>query len=94
MNQARNAQSAFGTYQDLISAGGNAPPGKQANAEQWNGSSWAEQNNLNTARATAAASASTTAGLYFGGSVPGSPERSAATEEWTSPSNTVKTLTD
>ena len=53
-----------------------------------------EQNNLNTARSTPAASGSGTAGLYFGGSIPGSPDRSAATEEWNVPSSTIKVLTD
>ncbi len=87
MNQARNAGSAFGVYNSFVNAGGN--PGFSANAELWNGSSWSEQNNLNSGRATSAASGSSTAGLYFGGQ---QPAKVGLTEEWNSPTTTVKTI--
>ena len=87
MNQARNALSAFGTYTDFYSAGGN--PGYSVNTEKYDGSSWSEQNNLNTGRATSAASGSSTAGLYFAGQ---NPSRTGATEEWNNPSSTTKTI--
>ena len=87
MNQARNALSAFGTYTDFYSAGGN--PGFSVNTEKYNGSSWSEQNNLNTGRATSAASGSSTAGLYFAGQ---NPSKTAATEEWNNPSSTTRTI--
>jgi hypothetical protein len=53
-------------------------------------SSWAETSDLNTARTGLAGSGTTTSALAFGGSVP---PNSAATEEWSSSSNVLKTIT-
>jgi hypothetical protein len=55
-------------------------------------SSWTEVSDLNTARERLAGAGNTTAALAFGGRVP-STIGIAATEEWSSPSNTVKTIT-
>ena len=79
----------------LICAGGKdaSIPAATGKTEEWNGVSWAETSDMNLARNNLGASGSTTAGVVFGGN-PQSPGVTAATEEWNSPSNTVKTLTD
>ena len=58
--------------------------------EQYNGTNWTELNNLNTARFAVGAAGSTTAGLAYAGSIPGG--NTQATEEWSSSSNVVKTI--
>ena len=65
-----------------------------ANTEEWNGVSWAEVNDLNSARYILSGSGTATAALAFGGEVLPPSSASNSTEEWTKPSNTVKTLTD
>ena len=80
----------MGTYTAALSAGGYDTT-LIASTEDWNGVSWQETSDLNTAVSNGGASGSTSAGLYFGG---GTPSKTAATEEWNLPSNTVKTLTD
>ena len=52
--------------------------------EKWNGSSWAEDANLNTARRNlGGAGADNTSALAFGGDIsPGSPRHRAETESW------------
>ena len=78
---------------------GGSPPSPSYNAatEEWNGASWVEVADLNTARLLTSGAAgytsTTTAGLAFGGEIaPGTVQ--SATEEWNSASDTVKTLTD
>jgi hypothetical protein len=66
-------------------------PPISALTEEWNGTSWTELNDLNTARYGLGAGGTTSAGLAFGGN-PGA-GIIAATEEWSSSSNTVKTIT-
>ena len=53
------------------------PPGLLNNTESWNGSSWTEVNNLNTARNTLAGFGTKTAALAVGGAPSG-----AVTESW------------
>jgi hypothetical protein len=56
----------------------NPPVIQKAETESWNGTSWTEVNNLNTARATLAGTGTQTAALAFGGEV--SPNQQ--TESW------------
>ena len=71
-----------------------SPSTRVALTEEWNGVSWAETSDVNTARSNLAGSGSTTAGLVFGGKSPSAGDYLTSTEEWSSTSNTVKTLTD
>ena len=57
--------------------GGNSP-GVDADTEIWDGTSWAEVNNLNTAREALSASGSSTLAIAFGGT----PPVKANTEVW------------
>jgi hypothetical protein len=50
--------------------------------ESWNGTSWTEVNELNTGRYGNAGSGVITAGLFIGGSDPGSPGGMANVEKW------------
>jgi hypothetical protein len=52
-----------------------------ANAENWNGSSWTEVNDLNTGRTSIAGAGVYTAGLMYAGYHPSSAEQ-ALTESW------------
>jgi hypothetical protein len=74
--------------------GGNSPsvPGETGKTEEWNGASWVEVADLSTARDNLAGSGTASAALAFGG-VPPSPA-GVVTEEWSSSSDVVKTLTD
>ncbi len=81
-----NSSSLF-----FVGGKSNPPPTFEAKTEEWDGVSWAETSDLNTARNNLAASGSTTAGVVFGG---GTPPYTAATEEWSSTSITTKVLTD
>jgi len=76
-----------GDSSQAIKFGGGNP--RVANTEDWNGVSWVEVADLNTARAQLGSSGSYAAGLAFGGEVP---PVSAATEEWIKPSFTTKTI--
>ena len=60
-----------------VVAGGEAP--LRANTELWNGSSWTEVNDLNTAAQAGRMCGTSTASLYAGGSRPGN---STLTEQW------------
>ena len=77
--------AGFGTYTSAICAGGlDTPPNHQcANTEIWNGSSWTEVNDLNTARRFFDGSGtSSSSGIVFGGSNYPSPATIASTEDW------------
>ncbi len=94
LNTAKDAAVGMGANSSaLICAGGKiaSPPAATGKTEEWNGINWTETSDMNTARNNLAASGSTTAGVVFGGGVP---PFSAATEEWSSTSNTIKVLTD
>ena len=94
LNTARGfGAGQTGTSSSSFVAGGSIDPGFLANTELWNGASWSETSDLNTATSHAGgAAASTTSGVIFGGLHPG-PSAVAATEEWSSSSNVVKTIT-
>ena len=57
-----------------------------ANTESWNGTSWTELNDLNTARSQFAGAGTQTAALAFGGPT-------GATEEWNAPFIETETIT-
>ena len=89
INTARGFMSGqTGTSSSAFVAGGNPP--YTAKNEHWNGVSWQETSDLNTARGTLAGGAADfTSGVAFGGN---SPPITGATEEWSSTSNTTKTI--
>ena len=73
LNTGRGQSMGSGSQTAAIVAGGKTPS-NTANAEQYNGSSWTEVNNLNTARSGSGGSsglAPYTATIVFGGEVPG-----------------------
>jgi len=90
LNTARAFLSATGTQTASLAFGGGPPA--VGNTESWNGTSWTEENDLSTARFQVTSGGSQTAGLAAGGQLGGG-SVSAATEEWTKPSFTVKTIT-
>ena len=77
----------MGSQTAALYAGGNASPNAQT--EDWNGASWVEVNDLNTAREGGSPAGTTTAGLFGGGSIA---PVTAVTEEWNVPSNVTKTI--
>ena len=72
---------------------GGEPAPLGALTEEWNGNGWTEVADLNTNRLGSVGTGTTTAGLGSSGNNPVSGE-TTATEEWSSSSNVVKTLTD
>ena len=97
LNQARReAASSGASNSSAIVFGGekNNPSGPTiANTETWNGVSWAETSDMNTARNGLGGNGTITSSLAYGGD-PAATGAIAATEEWSLPSNSVKTLTD
>ena len=80
LNTARSSASGFGSSTSAIMAAGNQSP--KAQTEVWNGTSWTEVNDINTGRSQLAGGGiSGTAGLIFGGSLPGYSMQSK-TETW------------
>ena len=71
---------------------GGPPPPVTANAENWNGSSWTEVNNLNSARNGQAGAGLYTAGLAYGGYGPPPTTESALVESWNGSSWPVKPI--
>ena len=96
LNTARWGGGAMGSQTAGLFAGGKTPTA-QNNSEEYDGTSWTEGNNLNTARVVMAAGGESTqtAGLCFGGTTSTAPDNSGvtnATEEyngssWTSVNN-------
>ena len=86
MNTARSRPGGAGTQTAALAFGGDTPssPPVIGNTESYDGSSWTEVNDLNTARAQlGGCGASNTAALAFGGMVPTStPNNVALTEIW------------
>ena len=74
---------SFGSQTSAVRAGGygGPPVGYQANAENYNGTSWTALSAINDARANeaGAGSGTSTAGLIYGGNTPGS---TGNTESW------------
>jgi hypothetical protein len=75
MTTARAGIGSFGTKTAAIACGGD-PDGNFT--ENWNGTSWAEVNNMNTTREAMGSAGLQTSGLIFGGSA--SPKQQ--TESW------------
>ena len=61
-----------------------------ANTEIWNGTTWSQTDELNTARRNLAGEGTQTAGLAFGGNAP---PQTGATEEFDNPSLSSKVVT-
>ena len=81
LNTARySAADNIGTETAAIAASGQSP-GYTANVENWDGSSWTEIADVNTARSNAAGAGITTSALIAGGYAPGTAEEDA-TEIW------------
>jgi hypothetical protein len=83
LNTARYVGLGNGITTDGIYAAGN--PGIVSNTETFNGTSWTEVNNLNTARITLGAGGGTSPGssqLAVGGAVPSTPANVTNTESW------------
>ena len=96
LNTGRRAMSGAGTQTAALGIGGNSNPGSPpysidiANTESYDGTSWTEVNDLNTARGYAAGDGTQTSALFFGG-LP--PSNLALTESWNGTSWTaVNTL--
>ena len=79
-----------GTSIASFAVGGAGGP-SSAVTEEWNGASWVEVGDLNTARTnlSSARAGTTTNALAFAGAAP---SVSTATEEWSSTSTTTKTV--
>jgi len=74
------ARGTNGTNETALAFGGGTPPANTALTEEWNGSAWSEENDLNQARKdTTGFGASYTSALCGGG---GYPTRYANTETW------------
>ena len=80
------AASKNGSSTSALAFGGPASSPITGKTELWNGTSWAEQNDLSTARYSLGGSGNATAALGFGG---GDPTKIVSTEEWTSPVTTT-----
>ena len=95
LNTARDTGGSIGTATSALFAGGFIPP-FSGKTEEWNGVSWVEVADINTTRGYKPGNMGTTAsGLIAGGqTAPGGTNITGVTEEWSSTSNTVKTLTD
>jgi len=91
MNSARQNGTGLGASSTAaLSFGGNVP-GITANTELWNGTAWAEQNNLIVAqRSSSTMTGTSSSGLTAGGDADGT-NLTAATQEWNDPSFSTKT---
>jgi hypothetical protein len=87
MNTSRYYHAGFGASNDAAFAvsGQTSPGGPNTNTETYNGTSWTEVNNLNTARGRASGAGTTTSGVVFTGTEPdgsGGQTPTAKTELW------------
>ena len=82
--------AAAGISTAALAFGGEASGPQVAVTEDWNGTSWTEGNDLNTARQELGAAGTSTVALGFAGAAP---DYSAATEEWNAPSASSETIT-
>ena len=76
--------SGFGSQTAALAAG-SRQPALTGDTELWDGTSWSEVNNMNTARSVTQGCGTTTAGMVNGGQVSPSPPAnafSALTEKW------------
>ena len=83
LNTAKCQGAVAGTsYTSGIFFGGRTPPNTAlTETESWNGTSWTEVNNLNTAIKSIAGFGITTAAISVGGALP-SPDTQTGTESW------------
>ena len=83
MNTGRGGTASVGTTSTAALAVAGSYP-QVNNVESWDGSSWTETTEVNTARFSFQGSGSTTDGLVFGGRIISSPPAaaSALTESW------------
>ena len=90
INAARQGMGAAGTTTAAIVFGGSNPPSvpRSAATEEWNGISWQETADMNTARTGAGLGTSTNA-IMAGGNTP---PYTGIAEEWTVPGNVTKTI--
>jgi hypothetical protein len=83
LNSGRGGDGASGglSVNDIIVTGGNPGAGYVANTETYNGTSWTEVNDLNTARGEfkGAVASTTSSFLVFGGAIP---PVTGVTESW------------
>jgi hypothetical protein len=92
MNTAREGNGGAGSDNTAaLTFGGNQPPPVSGRTEDFNGQVWVEVADLSTAR-TKIASGGTVSAAWAAGGTTGSD--TAVTEEWSSSSNVIKTLTD
>jgi|TARA_E500000318_G_scaffold105029_1_gene111536 hypothetical protein len=71
-----------------------AAQGSTTVAEQWNGTSWSEGNDLNTGRGSVGSAGGLTNFIIFGGSSPAlSPTTTGVTEEFSQSATNIKTVT-
>ena len=90
LNTARDQVfGGAGTQTAALLAGGSPPPAGATVTESYDGTSWTEVNDLNTARTGFAVSGGQPAALVMGGS-----PNTAKTEEWNGSSIANKVLTD
>ena len=71
LNTGRTLGGGAGDKNSGLVAGGYATTAKTAGTEEYNGTSWAEQNDLNTAGYDMGSAGTQTAGLAIGGYVSG-----------------------
>ena len=94
LNTARAEMAGIGTSTAALSAGGFVQPGTlKANVESYNGSTWSETTDIPTATreyGMGDAGVTNTSGVIFGGNQ--APGRVTTTYEWSSSSNTTKTV--
>ena len=73
----------MGSQPAALYAGGNVPGGTTGVNESWDGTSWAETNNLNTARGECGSSGTQALGLVYGGTPESDPTpTSVKTDSW------------
>ena len=86
---SREGIAGWGTQTAAIAAGGST-----INVDQWNGTSWTEQNNLSISKSHMgpAQAGTTTAGLVTGGFYGPGIQVTKATEEWTGASDETVTF--
>ena len=90
LNRGVTSSGGLGTNTSALCFGGDITI-VVANTEEWSGTRWTNVSDLNTARNSPGGAGTTSAGLAIGGNI--NPPITAATEEWNSPSNVIKTIT-
>ena len=82
MNTARGYVAGFGLQTAAVAAAGYNGTARTSNVEEYNGSTWTNATALPSTFAYGSGAGIETAGLYFGGTVPGSPAFAATTLEY------------